>query len=160
MVRLDRELLSVYEQTLREAAAALGGDPKLVVGENRSFLQFVLSQPGVMACRRTQPKRRGDICRSFRRSSKVQSKSSTRPGPVKGMRSEPTCWRGCTISRLREEVAKMTALARNSRSADSPNGSSGSSTDKFHRSAAAGAEVALFADRVDVSEELTRLRPP
>lgn len=160
VVRLDRELLSVYEQTLREAAAALGGDPKLVVGENPQLLQFVLSQPGVMAPADGHSQSAEEYLSQF--SPLVESaiekldKSRAREGDA--LRTDLLA-RLHTISRLREEVAKMTSLA--------PEQQKRRLTERLQRlvdgqvpidQQRLAQEVALFADRVDVSEELTRLR--
>lgn len=159
-VRLDRELLAVYEQTLREAAAAMGGDPGLSVGSNPQLLQFVLSQPGVMVAADGHVQSAEEYLSQFAPllETAIEKLDKSRSREGEALKAD-LLTRLHTVSRLREEVAKMTALA--------PEQQKRRLTERLQRlvdgqvpidQQRLAQEVALFADRVDVSEELTRLR--
>ncbi len=159
-VRLDHELLDVYAQTLREAAKRLGGNPELAIGGEPQLLQFVLSQPGVMVAAEGHIQSAEEYLSQFapllETAIEKLDKSRTREGEA--LKAD-LLGRLQTVSRLRDEVSKMTALA--------PEQQKRRLTERLQRlvdgqvpidQQRLAQEVALFADRVDVTEELTRLR--
>ena len=159
-VRLDRELLQAYAQSVCEAAKQLHGDEQLSIGREPALLQFVLSQPGVMVAADSLTNSIEDYLNLFspllEGALEKLDKSRSREGEA--LRADLLS-RLQTISRLREEVAKMTALT--------PEQQKRRLTERLQRLLDGQApidqqrlaqEIALFADRIDVSEELTRLR--
>jgi len=159
-VRLDRDLLRAYAATIREAADELGHMGSINVLVEPGLFQFVLSQPGVMAAGDSLTSSAEDYLSQFapllEGALEKLDKSRAREGEA--LRAD-LLGRLQTISRLREEVAKMTALT--------PEQQKRRLTERLQRLLDGQApvdqqrlaqEVALFADRIDVSEELTRLR--
>jgi len=159
-VRLDRELLLAYSQAVREATMALHAGPELAVERDARLLQLVLSQPGVMSTADTLTRSAEEYLTQLSPILKVAldklDQSRTREGD--SLRTD-LLGRLQIITRLRDEVAKMTALA--------PEQQKRRLSERLQRLTDSqvpvdqqrlAQEVALFADRVDVSEELTRLR--
>ena len=159
-VRLDHELLDVYAQTLRDAAKRLGGNPELAIGTEPQLLQFLLSQPGVMVAAEGHIQSAEEYLSQFAPLLELAIEKLDRSRAREGEALKADLLgRLQTVSRLREEVAKMTALA--------PEQQKRRLTERLQRlidgqvpidQQRLAQEVALFADRVDVSEELTRLR--
>jgi len=159
-VRLDRELLHAYAQAVREAAKELHGDPELSVGNETPLLQFVLAQPGVMTAADSLVSGAEEyltqLAPLLEAALEKLDKSRSREGDA--LRAD-LLGRLQTISRLRDEVSRMTSLA--------PEQQRRRLSERLQRlldgqvpvdQQRLAQEVALFADRVDVSEELTRLR--
>ena len=159
-VRLDRDLLRAYAATISEAAGELGHMGSINVLVEPGLFQLVLSQPGVMATGDSLMSSTEDYLTQFapllEGALEKLDKSRSREGEA--LRVD-LLGRLQTVSRLREEVAKMTALT--------PEQQKRRLTERLQRLLDGQApvdqqrlaqEVALFADRIDVSEELTRLR--
>jgi uncharacterized protein (TIGR00255 family) len=159
-VRLDRDLLLAYAQAVREATMALHAGPELAVERDARLLQLVLAQPGVMSTADTLTHSAEEYLTQLSPILEAAldklDKSRTREGD--SLRTD-LLGRIQIITRLRDEVAKMTALA--------PEQQKRRLSERLQRlvdgqvpvdQQRLAQEVALFADRVDVSEELTRLR--
>ncbi len=156
----DRELLLAYAQAVREATMALHAGPELAVERDARLLQLVLAQPGVMSTADTLTHSAEEYLTQLSPILEAAldklDKSRTREGD--SLRTD-LLGRIQIITRLRDEVAKMTALA--------PEQQKRRLSERLQRlvdgqvpvdQQRLAQEVALFADRVDVSEELTRLR--
>lgn len=155
-VRLDPRLLQAYAQAWTEAACLLqpGGPPPVPP------LEFLLSQPGVLGATDSLIRNAEECLAEFsplldEALAKLQ-KSRSREGEA--LKADLLS-RIAHLSRLREELSKMTTLA--------PEQQRRRLSERLGRlldnqlpidQQRLAQEVALFADRVDVSEELTRLR--
>jgi uncharacterized protein (TIGR00255 family) len=159
-LRLDRELLRAYAESVSTAARELGRTDELRVQDEPQLLQFVLSQPGVLMAGDSLMSGAEEYLTQFAPllESALEKLDKSRAREGDALKAD-LLGRLSTISRLREEVAKMTALT--------PEQQKRRLGERLQRLLDGQApidqqrlaqEVALFADRIDVSEELTRLR--
>lgn len=159
-LRLDRELLRAYAESVSTAARELGRTDELRVQNEPQLLQFVLSQPGVLMAGDSLMSGAEEYLTQFAPllESALEKLDKSRAREGDALKAD-LLGRLSTISRLREEVAKMTALT--------PEQQKRRLGERLQRLLDGQApidqqrlaqEVALFADRIDVSEELTRLR--
>lgn len=159
-LRLDRELLRAYAEAVSTAAGELGRTEALRVQDEPQLLQFVLSQPGVLMAGDSLLSSAEEYLTQFAPllESALEKLDKSRAREGEALKAD-LLGRLQTIARLREEVAKMTALT--------PDQQKRRLSERLQRLLDGQApidqqrlaqEVALFADRIDVSEELTRLR--
>lgn len=159
-LRLDRELLRAYAESVSTAARELGRTDELRVQDEPQLLQFVLSQPGVLMAGDSLMSGAEEYLTQFAPllESALEKLDKSRAREGDALKAD-LLGRLSTISRLREEVAKITALT--------PEQQKRRLGERLQRLLDGQApidqqrlaqEVALFADRIDVSEELTRLR--
>lgn len=160
-VRIDRDLLRAHAKAVRDAEKELRTSCGVNLNlRDQSLLPFLLSQPGVLATSDSLTQHAEECLSQITPllESALQKLEQSRAREGEALKADLLV-RIAYIGRLREEIAKMTALApeqqkrrlseRLSRLVD------GQVPIDQQRLAQ---EVALFADRVDVSEELTRLR--